>query len=1160
LQKIQLQLFQSVKTLSIPMRRIIPFLLFFICRLSLAQDPQAAGILAASHITVPPAPNASALGKFGDIPVGYYTGTPSIHIPLYTLPAKSIAVPISLDYHASGVKVDDVASWVGLGWALSAGGTISRTVRGGDDFKQNGFQNHPYHWTQVVGNQQLLNSTVRGALDTQPDLFFYSLPGASGKFLVADTCTSGKNNCHYFATPLNGIRIEQLYAAASNDRVWKVTTQDGTQYYYGIMGSYGAVDGTTSLRDGLMSESYKSGWHLAKIVAPNQTDSVLFQYDSESISYTQGRSMVHYDFIFDPSDVSGLLTQACMKQTDQNTETGMVVTQGFLKKIISSHAIIEFIPGNDKRQDLSLANTLQAIRVTTGTDTKTFQFSYSYFTNGSSKRLKLDSVGEVAGNGDRIPPYAFQYREDIPLPDQGSYSQDHWGFPNSNTASSLIPKYIFPDNSNTFLYYSQGGDREPDAVKTLAGLITRITYPTGGHTDFEFEPHDYSLVGADAAMDHIQENLHIAKSRSESTGPVMFTITEPTTIKITSDVSCAINHTPDPPSAEVTITQLSGQVQNGSPYNFIFTLNVAGGLTGANNSEVFVTLLPGTYQAEADAQILSQPDGSYQMLCNATLDLVIFRNTTATHKVAGGARIKSMTDDDGFGTLVTRRFSYQLDNGSSSGVLVAGPKYKSLFQNLINYEDPNANGTGAGGGFQVGMCSYNTYSSVSKTTLGATQGSHLGYKQVTVTRGSNGEGGKTVYKYTAADTFGDHILSFLPFTSESQDFKRGLLLSEKHYDKDGHVVKVTTTDYNYSIRQDEHYTDGFAIATRLQGQTAEGTLFVHDVYSDGSSWVDKVVVTDSLYTPGRWMVTRNYFSYDNVQHKLVSREKTINSKGEQLLSRKKYAGDMPAASIYTSMKDKNMTGMPVELQSWKVLPSGDSVLTGARFTEYNLLGSSIYPVKEKDFFLTVPVSAGYFSSHPSNYEDGSVINIYDSYGNIREYTERSGIKTSLLWGYQNTRLIAKIIGAASTQVFYTGFEDDGNSAAGDSHTGNLSKTGGFTKVLNSLPAGNYQLSYWSKSAGSWSFNSSTVTVSTGSYTINVPAALQVDDIRFYPQGALVTTYTYKPGIGITSATDENDQVTTYEYDPFWRLSAIKDYKGNVVKAYEYKYGVPADQH
>src|ERR1700759_691037 len=73
-------------------------------------------------------PTAASLGKFGDIPVSYHTGIPDISIPIYTVQAGSLKLPIVMSYHAGGVKVQEPAGWVGAGWALNAGGVITRTV------------------------------------------------------------------------------------------------------------------------------------------------------------------------------------------------------------------------------------------------------------------------------------------------------------------------------------------------------------------------------------------------------------------------------------------------------------------------------------------------------------------------------------------------------------------------------------------------------------------------------------------------------------------------------------------------------------------------------------------------------------------------------------------------------------------------------------------------------------------------------------------------------------------------------------------------------------------------------------------------------------------------------------------------------------------------
>ena len=56
------------------------------------------------HQTItPPTPEATVFGKFGDIPVSFFTGTPNISIPIWEVNMKSLSLPISLSYHASGV-------------------------------------------------------------------------------------------------------------------------------------------------------------------------------------------------------------------------------------------------------------------------------------------------------------------------------------------------------------------------------------------------------------------------------------------------------------------------------------------------------------------------------------------------------------------------------------------------------------------------------------------------------------------------------------------------------------------------------------------------------------------------------------------------------------------------------------------------------------------------------------------------------------------------------------------------------------------------------------------------------------------------------------------------------------------------------------------------
>ena len=127
----------------------------------------------------PPSPESSALGKYVEHPVGYYTGTPQINIPLFEIKCGRITLPISLSYHGSGVKVDEVASRVGNGWVLNAGGVVTRTLKGQwcDEGK---FGYFAYLAAGAPGGAGAFD------YDTEPDQHFYNFNGKLGQIFFTD--------------------------------------------------------------------------------------------------------------------------------------------------------------------------------------------------------------------------------------------------------------------------------------------------------------------------------------------------------------------------------------------------------------------------------------------------------------------------------------------------------------------------------------------------------------------------------------------------------------------------------------------------------------------------------------------------------------------------------------------------------------------------------------------------------------------------------------------------------------------------------------------------------------------------------------------------------------------------------------------------------------
>ena len=150
-------------------------------------------------------PTAASLGKYADIPVNHHTGIPQIGVPIYTIKEGSLQLPISLSYHASGLKSAELASWVGAGWSLNAGGLITRTVQGVPDEKltnsytsnENGHLSdggYNYYLFKFDGNSPLttqdvafFNDIAQSKADGEPDLFSLILAAIPENFISTMT-------------------------------------------------------------------------------------------------------------------------------------------------------------------------------------------------------------------------------------------------------------------------------------------------------------------------------------------------------------------------------------------------------------------------------------------------------------------------------------------------------------------------------------------------------------------------------------------------------------------------------------------------------------------------------------------------------------------------------------------------------------------------------------------------------------------------------------------------------------------------------------------------------------------------------------------------------------------------------------------------------------
>lgn len=406
----------------------------------------------------PPSPNTASLGKYGEVPVGLYTGIPQISIPLTTVQSGSLSMPISLSYHAGGIRVEEIASWVGLGWSLNAGGVITRQVRGipdeldmdrrqrnVDDIINNGFfldpssigTTPPFELLRIYG---FYEEVYNGVLDSQSDLYMFNIGGVSGSFYFDEN-----NEVVFEEHKDTNIEVERL-----NNLGWIITDASGNKYYLGTSKdkSRNAIESTSTSTNGGEPKYAVTDWYLLEIEDVTQQHRIKLNYKhvtNESFHragevFTATPTISSWDLASCDEGSAG----ARYKKSFSRVQTFGVS----LASIETKHQQVIF-DDSFPREDLNSAitgngtpiNALSKILVKNinGELLREFEFGYSYFEsqlvpgyndiflsdNQRKKRLRLDWVQEKNGII-QIPPHRFEYNP-TPLPERFSCQVDLWG-------------------------------------------------------------------------------------------------------------------------------------------------------------------------------------------------------------------------------------------------------------------------------------------------------------------------------------------------------------------------------------------------------------------------------------------------------------------------------------------------------------------------------------------------------------------------------------------------------------------------------------------------------------------------------------------------------------------------------------------------------------
>jgi YD repeat-containing protein len=1044
---------------------------------------------------IPPSPTAASLGNFGDIPIGYYTGTPDISVPLYEIKTKDLSVPITLSYDATGVRVAQDASWVGLNWSLSVGGLVSRVVRGKDDFGPGG-----YYVSEALPNSSDLNqyyaNVWNGFIDGEPDIFSYNFAGYSGKFLIDKAVNGGT----IFMSKRNNLDIKFVPR-----EYFIITTPEGNQYYFGtkeVITNRYTTDYQTSIGPdpssyaGLnqfvgASEAANSSWYLDRITSPSG-DTIRFIYKTGHSLSLVSRSLKKF---YNVSLISGDAPEnGGIPQYTSKVDSRENIEDVMLERIEFTNGRIEF--ETTAREDIEaysaevLPQKLSGIKVynnSQSTPVKDITLGQSYFTvfnpNGSQyyeKRLRLDYV-QINQDANK---YSFSYYKPDELPSKYSRQVDEWGFYTSDFDNPFkyTTSFNYPDLYPRVITAQgpvdgvpqQRGDAIGEYVKR--GILTSITYPTKGRTEFDYEPNDY---GNGDPIDHKISQTAILDFTDPLpvnwiTGPEnaiqTITLTQNTSVLF----SAATSYTSDPTDI--------GYLRN-SNGDLLFTF------TNSNNVYV-ATLEAGQYTIEAK-EISGQ-------MTRIDADYDVIEYVLATK--GGGLRVRSITNYDANNNVAGKKtFEYNVEGttGSSGLLLNKAPNY---YYKEIDYNDGSpCNSNDDKKGFYLVRSSNSLFPDGFYS-----QPNIVAYSRVSVKDGINGNNGTTIYNYYNQEATDELNANPYPEAPAIFDSRNGQLLSVEVRDASGNLVKKIEHEY---VRKEKYSLTGLKIfrapfepdrtcTVRIDEFVFQDLVHPFDNFSE---WYVESQITDSnFFNNGvQSVVNTTINNYDNAVHKQITSSETIQSDNTTKVTYYKYPHDFSGQQPYTDMvNNKHIWAPVIEQSTFKTAGAASTFLNSVK-TNYDFWDGSGWASSPTNIVVKKTVESR--TGIQPDVETRLRYHAYDNIGNVATVSMENNVAKTYLWGYNKMYPVAEITNADyPTAIQYV----DQN-------------------ILNNPPD-------------------------------DETFRQHLNNLRNIPE-AQVTTYTYNPLVGMTSSTDVNGRTTYYEYDDLGRLSYLRDQDRNILKKYCYNF-------
>jgi len=1092
---------------------------------------------------IPVSPESKGMGKFGDVPVGTYTGTPDISIPIYTIKAGKLSLPITLSYHATGIEVTQEATWVGLGWNLIAGGCISYIPVGGNDqsmseISPETFQNivnyashdliaHPMVTQEDGYSGWSCTSTEFLAKIFTPDVMYNIFKGVEERDVYSANFLN--YSFKFIKHPING---SYFFMGQKNKcKIENCPTIDNNPVYSGFLIT--GEDGTIYRFESIEQSSFPASWVLTKIISTTG-DIITLTYKKAITSNL-------------PNLSESYMIKGNVRVPTRYIGGSSPLYALYLETIETKNELVTF-ESDPNRTDLAGAYKLNKITVKdkiNQTDKFSYRFGYSYFIGSSvggdflvgdtnfsddnkTKRLKLDSLLQVSGNSTN-DKYAFAYYDSIPLPRKTSFAIDHWGHYNGKeNSSTLIPgkdHTIIPSllplivgnpldyNGFDYSFYSlntatRGASKNIDIAS--AGMLKSIQYPTKGKSVFTYEPHDYNNYKYYSAEDESSCQVSVsydeANVRAWGTTPYPVTNVTQSTFTLTTGKNVILSGYSDFNGGALTIegvnvpsfTSLTYQASDPNPVGHVAQWN-----------DKLIWLNPGTYILKCTAP----PTGTQSADMYPEIQGKIiydqhynYQTGVNSNHVGGGLRIKTVANyDENKNVVYSKRYSYVDESGNSSGNLLI-PLRNFDMKNIRLGRCDRYLDTMTGLEKSNGVTSYttahtlfgNSYVSLS----GYSTGNNVGYSRVvTETYDKNaGTNGKEISYYNNSP--GVLYFDKIPFFS---DASIGSLSKKVILNAIGDTLLVEKNNYGILAGSETAEVLNVYAESNYEGPTDCCYDFVNALsyvgrykiftYPTRNYWntLNNKETTHYLST-GKVKETVDY-TY-NANNFSMSSSKTDASDGFKYTDIT-YTCDYPTDPILNAMVLKNQLTLPVVKSEYK-----NSSNQHKTIIDYSFWKNSFYaPSKISSKFGANPV------------DERAVFDDYDVYGNVTETHLSDGIRESYFYAYNNSLPIVKGVNIGSQTL--NSVVQQALTTTGYSTIDNLLKS------ISSLPS-----SAWT------TFNTT---------------------IRNNSSGSLITTYTYDPVFGMTSMTDPRGVTTNYSYDAFSRLSQTSNDDKNIISRYLYGY-------